>query len=123
MTAVDYVDTLKLRKEIFAEFLCDVFSEVDILHLPIVPIPVPTLVESNIQNNPRFIENLSLLGHCTRPFDCLGLPALVLPSGLTDNKMPTGFQLATPPFEESILFRAGRAYENETKCSFTELIF
>ena len=106
-----------------ADFLRDVFSKVDVLHVPVVPIPVPTLLESNIQNNPGFIEYLSLLGHCTRPFDYLGLPALALPAGLTDNGMPTGFQLAAPPFEESVLFRAGRAYERETTWSFPELIF
>jgi aspartyl-tRNA(Asn)/glutamyl-tRNA(Gln) amidotransferase subunit A len=122
-SAVDYLDALKLRKAILAEFLREVFAEVDVLHSPVVPIPVPTLAESNIQNNPGFIEYLSLLGHCTRPFDYLGLPALSLPAGLTDNGMPTGFQLAAPPFEESVLFRAGRAYERETTWSFPELIF
>ena len=121
--AVDYLDALKLRKEILVEFLADVFTEVDVLHAPVVPIPVPTLVESNIQNNPGFIEYLSLLGHCTRPFDYLGLPALSLPAGLTDNGMPTGFQLVAPPFEESVLFRAGHAYERETTWSFPEIIF
>ena len=122
VNSVDYLDALKLRKEILAEFLREVFSKVDVLHTPVVPIPVPTLAESNIQNNPRFVEYLSLLGLCTRPFDYLGLPVLALPAGLTDNGMPTGFQLAAPHFEESVLFRAGRAYERENKWSFLELI-
>ena len=120
VSAVDYLDALKLREKILEEFLCDVFSEVDVLHLPVVPIPVPTLAESNIQNNPGFIEYLSLLGHCTRPFDFLGMPALSLPAGMTDNAMPTGLQLVAPPFEESLLFRAGHAYEREIKWSFPE---
>ncbi|HBR59943.1 MAG TPA: Asp-tRNA(Asn)/Glu-tRNA(Gln) amidotransferase GatCAB subunit A, partial [Deltaproteobacteria bacterium] len=51
------------------------------------------------------------------------LPALSLPAGLTDNGMPTGFQLVAPPFEESVLFRAGHAYERETTWSFPEIIF
>ena len=123
MTTVDYLDALKLRKEILAEFMCEVFSEVDVLHTPVVPIAVPNLAESNILNNPGFIEYLSLLGHCTRPFDFLGLLALTLPAELTDNEIPTGFQLAATPFEESVLFRAGRAFEREAKWSFPELIF
>ena len=123
VTAVDYLDALKLRKEILTEFLREVFSKVDVLHTPAVPITVPSLAESNILNNPGFIEYLSLLVHCTRPFDYLGLPVLALPAGLTDNGMPTGFQLAAPPFEESVLFRAGRAYEREATWSFPELIF
>ena len=123
VSAVDYLDALKLRENILEEFLCDVFAEVDLLHVPVVPIPVPTLAESNIQNNPGFIEYLSLLGHCTRPFDFLGLPALSLPAGMTDNGMPTGLQLVAPPFEESFLFRAGHAYEREIKWSFPEKNF
>ena len=69
VTAVDYLDALKLRKEILADFVLYVLSKVDLLHVPIVPIPVLILAESNILNNPRLIEYLSLLGHCTRPFD------------------------------------------------------
>jgi aspartyl-tRNA(Asn)/glutamyl-tRNA(Gln) amidotransferase subunit A len=123
VTVVDYLDALKLRKVILAEFLREVFSKVDVLHTPVAPISVPTLAESNIQNNPGFIEYLSLLGHCTRTFDYLGLPILALPAGLTENGMPTGFQLAASPFEESVLFREGCAYERETTWSFPELIF
>ena len=45
MTAVDYLDALKLRKGILSEFLCDFFSEKDVIDVPIVSIPVPTLTE------------------------------------------------------------------------------
>ena len=69
MTAVDYLDALKLRTAILAEFLREFFSKVDLLHTTVVQIPVPTLAESNIQNNLGFIEYLPLLGHCSRPFD------------------------------------------------------
>ena len=95
----------------------------DVLHTPVVPIPVPTLAESDIQENPGFIEYLTLLGHCTRPFDYLGLPALAVPAGLTVNGLPTGFQLVAPPFMESLLFKTARAYERETNWTFPELFF
>ena len=122
-SAIDYLEALKLRKVVLKEFLQTVFTKVDVLHTPVVPIPVPTLAESNIQANPGFIEYLSQLGHCTRPFDYLGLPALSVPAGQTDNGLPTGFQLVAPPFEEALLFRTARAYEKETSWSFPELIF
>lgn len=117
-SAADYLDALKLRKVILQEFLQDVFNKVDILHAPVVPIPVPTLEESDIQANPGFIEYLTLLGHCTRPFDYLGLPAISVPAGQTDNGLPTGFQLVAPPFEEALLFRTARAYEKENPWFF-----
>ncbi|MBC8259287.1 MAG: amidase [SAR324 cluster bacterium] len=119
-SATDYLDALKLRKIVLEEFLQDVFEQVDILHCPVVPIPVPTLAESDIKANPGFIEYLSLLGHFTRPFDYLGLPALSVPAGKTDNGLPTGFQLIAPPFEESLLFSTALAYEKENPWSFPE---
>ena len=79
-----------------------------------VPIPVTTLTESNIKNNPGFIEFLSLLGHSKRHSDYLGLPALAQSKGLTNNFMYTGLQLAAPPFEEPFFFFIGRSYERQT---------
>ena len=96
----------------------DLFYKVDILHAPVAPIPVPTIAESDIQGNPGFIEFLSNLGHCTRPFDYLGLPAVSLQAGKTDNVLPTGFQLVATPLEEAMLFRAARAYEKEKPWDF-----
>ena len=117
-SAADYLDALKLRKVIFEDFIKQVFDKVDVLHSPVLPIPVPTLKESDIQANPGFIDYLSLLGHFTRPFDYLGLPALSVPSGRTDNGLPSGFQLVAPPFEEALLFRVARAFEKENPWSY-----
>ena len=61
--AHDYLEALKLRKVILKEFLQYVFEKVEILHVPVVPIPVPTIAESDIQANPGFIEFLLNLGH------------------------------------------------------------
>ena len=58
-SAKDYLDALKLRKVILEDFLHEVFGKVDILHTPVVPNPVPTLTESDIQANPGFIEYLN----------------------------------------------------------------
>ena len=122
ISASDYLEALKLRKVILKAFLKDVFEKVDLLHAPVVPIPVPTIAESDIQANPGFIEFLLNLGHCTRPFDYLGLPAVSVPAGKTDNGLPTGFQLVAPPLEESILFRAARAYEKEKPWHYQNII-
>ena len=122
ISATDYLEALKLRKVILKEFLKDVFDKVNLLHAPVVPIPVPTIAESDIQANPGFIEFLSNLGHCTRPFDYLGLPAVSVPAGKTDNGLPTGFQLVAPPLEEAILFKAARAYEKEKPWNYQNII-
>ena len=122
ISASDYLEALKLREVILKEFLHCVFEKVDILHAPVVPIPVPTIAESDIQANPGFIEFLSNLGHCTRPFDYLGIPAISVPAGKTDNGLPTGFQLIAPPMDEAILFKAARAYEKENPWYYQQKI-
>ena len=48
----------------------------------------------------------------------LGLPAVSVPAGKTDNGLPTGFQLVAPPLDEAILFKAARAYEKEKPWNF-----
>ena len=45
MTAVDYLDAHKLRKEILAVFLRDISYEVYVMNVPVVSIPVQTLIE------------------------------------------------------------------------------
>ena len=122
ISASDYLESLKLRKVVLQEFLQYVFDKVDILHVPVVPIPVPTIADSDIKANPGFIEFLLNLGHCTRPFDYLGLPAISVPAGKTDNGLPTGFQLVAPPLDETILFRAARAYEKEKPWDIQKII-
>ena len=111
VSAVDYLEGLNLRQVVLQDFLEQGMARVDALHVPVVPIPVPTLAESDIQANPGFIEYLSLLGHCTRPFDFLGVPALSIPAGQTSNGLPCGMQLVGRPFSEPLLFRLGLAHE------------
>ncbi len=121
ISALDYLDALKLREVVLKDFLNEVFSVVDVLHAPVLPFPVPTLLESDIQANPGFIDFLALLGHCTRPFDYLGLPALSIPAGFTDNGLPTGFQLVAPPFHEALLYQTAFAYEKANPWNYPDL--
>jgi amidase len=46
-----------------------------------------------------------------------GLPAISVPCGFTRAGLPIGLQLAAGPWRESLLLRAARAYERETKWS------
>ena len=42
-----------------------------------------------------------------------GLPAISLPAGFTQTRLPIGFQLMGRPFDEATLFRLADAYERE----------
>jgi aspartyl-tRNA(Asn)/glutamyl-tRNA(Gln) amidotransferase subunit A len=59
-------------------------------------------------------EKIAVLVRCTAPFNYLGLPALSVPCGFTDNGLPTSFQLVGRPFAEATLLRVANAYEEVT---------
>ena len=112
--ATAYIDALNLKQKLLTDFAAAVFARADMLHAPVMTMPVPTLAESDLAANPGFSDYLVAFGHCSRPFNYLGLPALSVPAGFTSNGLPTGFQLVGRPFDEATLFRAARAYERET---------
>jgi aspartyl-tRNA(Asn)/glutamyl-tRNA(Gln) amidotransferase subunit A len=51
----------------------------------------------------------------TNPFNLTGLPALSVPCGFTEEKLPVGLQIAAPAFDEAVCFRAAYAYEQATE--------
>ena len=112
--ATQYIEALTLRQRLLMEFSDSVFEEADLLHLPVLPMPVPTIDESDLANNPGFEEFILNFGHCTRPFNYLGLPAISVPIGFTANGLPCAMQLVGRPFDEAILLHAARGYERET---------
>lgn len=112
--ATQYVDALNLRQRVLADFSEAVFAKADVLHLPVLPVQVPTIAESDLALNPRFSEFMLHFGHCTRPFNYLGLPAMSVPAGFTENGLPCGFQLVGRPFDEETLLQVAFAYEQQT---------
>ena len=91
-----------------------VFGKVDVLHTPLMVMPVPTLAESNMSANPGFADYLLKIGHNTRPGNFLGLPGLNVPCGFTPDGLPCSFQLMGRPFDEGLLYRLGLAYQQAT---------
>jgi aspartyl-tRNA(Asn)/glutamyl-tRNA(Gln) amidotransferase subunit A len=50
----------------------------------------------------------------TNPFNLLGVPAISVPCGFTDERLPLGLQLAGRWFDEATVLRAAHAYEQAT---------
>ena len=111
--AARYVEALSLRGSLLNRYLDAVFSEADVLHVPLLAQPVPTMaaVEADLAGGPDLSFNLA---HNTRLFNYLGLPALAIPCGLDDNGLPVAFQLAGPPFAEARLLNAGHQFQTAT---------
>ena len=112
--AIRYNQALNLRENFLRDFSDAVFSKVDMLHAPVITMPVPKYLDSHTQVDADYIEMITKFGHCTRPVNYLGLPSLCLPCGFTSNGLPASFQLIGRPFDEKTLYRVGFAYERET---------
>ena len=78
-----YVDALRLRKQMARAFVATVFDACDVLHVPMMTVPVPTIAESDTASNPGFGKFIVAMGHCSRPFNWLGLPVASMPCGFT----------------------------------------
>lgn len=107
-----YIEALHLRPGLLREFVTEVFDACDVLLTPTLSIPVPTLAETDVGSGESMWRLLSLLVHCTAPFNYLGLPAISVPAGFTGNGLPASLQLVARPFAETILFRVAGAYQN-----------
>ena len=115
--AAAYLHVQQLRPQILRRFVADVFARCDVLHLPTLGIPVPTLAETDVGGSATMWEKIAVLVRCTAPFNYLGLPALAVPCGFTDNGLPTSFQLVGRPFAEATLLAVAHAYDGVTRSS------
>ncbi len=85
-----------------------VFAQVDLLAAPTSP-TVAFPIGQKI-NDPLAMY---LSDVCTLPINLAGMPALVVPCGLSEG-LPVGLQLIGRPFDEATLLRVGDAYQRVT---------
>jgi aspartyl-tRNA(Asn)/glutamyl-tRNA(Gln) amidotransferase subunit A len=112
--ATRYCEALAMRASLVKEFLDTALRGVDVLHIPAIPVPVPT-IESTTRGNPADVARvIGVLGHCTRGINYLGLPAVSVPAGFDTQGLPVAFQLVGRPFSEAKLLRIADAYQRAT---------
>ena len=112
--ATQYLQALGHRTAVLGDFADAVFAKADVLHTPALPFPVPTRAETDVAAGNAMAGMVAGISWCTRPTNYLGVPALVVPCGFTENGMPAAFQLMGPLFAEETLFRIGHAYQSAT---------
>ena len=112
--ATRYIDAQRYRGVALDDFLVNVFARVDVLHVPCLPIPTPTIAATDVGAGGQMDRTLALLTRFTRPINFLGLPALALPCGFHADGMPIGMQLVGRPFAEDVLLRLGHAFQRAT---------
>jgi amidase len=97
---------------IFTGGLAAVFEEFDLLLMPTMPVPVPSLVRmSEYGQDDSVLLNMLKF---TAPFDFAGNPTITLPAGFDTDGMPLSVQLVAPRAAEALLCRAGHAFQQIT---------
>ena len=115
LPATKYIDALRYRGPALEAFTKAVFAKVDVLHAPCLPIPTPTIAETDVGGSPTMDRTLALLTKFMRPFNYMGLPALAVPCGFLASGMPVGMQLVGRPFGEDVILRLGHAFQRTTE--------
>ena len=110
----EYVQSLKLRGVYLRAIAADAFADVDLLFTPVLSIPVPTIEETTNKRGTDYLDMVVALTRNTKVVNYLGLPAISVPCGFTDNGLPTSFQLIGRPFAEPQLLLAADRFQRET---------
>ena len=113
ISAVRYLEAQSLRLPMAQDFLTNAMGEFDALILPTVGCEAPRACETD-ENSTASRKMLRKLTHFTRPFSYLGLPALSVPCGFGNARMPVGLQIVGRPFAESTVLTIGHRYQQET---------
>ncbi len=95
-----FVQAQQARAALRARFDA-LFDRIDLLSTPSAPYGAPPLGEP--RSNTRFAN----------PFNGLGWPAIVVPTGLTGDGLPLSIQLAGRPWDEATVLRAARVVERD----------
>ena len=115
ISATVYLDAMRARGPLLAEFTAKVFGACDVLMCAVQAGAAPTLAESEILPGPELGQRLSPFPRFTRPFNYLGLPGLTVPAGFAGSGLPIGMQLVGRSFAETTLFATGHAYQQATE--------
>ena len=101
--AVPYVETLKRIRECRRQ-IRDVFRQVDVLILPTMREPAPEIAATVNGTHQRLPSN-------TSAFNRFGVPAITVPCGLSQNRLPIGLQIVGPMWGEERVLAFAQAVE------------
>jgi len=89
------------------------FAQVDVIAMPTTPTPAFKLGEKTSDPLQMYLADIF-----TVSANLAGLPAISIPCGFSTDRLPIGFQLTAPMFDEAALLRAADAYQQDTRWHF-----
>jgi aspartyl-tRNA(Asn)/glutamyl-tRNA(Gln) amidotransferase subunit A len=116
ITAVEYLDAQRLRREMVAQFR-RLFESIDVLFTPATPTPAPEVGQKDLEIAGELQDVRLASTRFVRGINVLGFPALCLPCGYAKAGLPVGLQIVGPPFAEARLLETGRVLERRAACA------
>jgi aspartyl-tRNA(Asn)/glutamyl-tRNA(Gln) amidotransferase subunit A len=113
ITAADYLKAQQGRS-LFNKSLSDLFLQVDALVGPSQPITAPPLLANTVEINGETIGTTAALTQYSRPYNISGTPAISIPCGFSKSGMPIGLQVAGKAYDEALVLRIAKAYQDST---------
>ena len=104
-----YLKAQQVRTLILRDY-DDAFTSVDVVAMPTSPIPPFKIGEKTEDPLAMYLADVF-----TVSANLAGLPAISVPCGFTESKLPIGLQLTGRPFDESMLLRVADAYQRDTE--------
>lgn len=104
-----YMSAKKVQGMMRHEFV-QAFQSVDLLFSPVAPAGAFTFGAFDADK-----LKMDLQDYFTASANLTGLPALVVPCGMTKTKLPIGLQLIGPELSEELLYQTAYAYEQVTQ--------
>jgi aspartyl-tRNA(Asn)/glutamyl-tRNA(Gln) amidotransferase subunit A len=111
-----YLATHYIQAQRYRTVLRDQFTEVlrdfDAILTPTVPFTAPPVgaTEVVLESGERLDIISAVMRYNALP-PLVGMPALSVPCGFSDDGLPVGMQLTGRPFDEATLFRIGHGYQ------------
>lgn len=103
----DYVEALRMRRELSILVNNHMLGQYDVLIAPASTVPAGRF--DDVPEDP-----LRLGGIMTIPFNVTGGPTMSVCCGYHSSGLPMAVQIAGKPFDETMVFRVGAAYERAT---------
>ena len=109
-----YLHAQRVRAALRRDLLATL-DEVDLLASPTTAIAAPRLDQQSVTIQGREMHIREGLLRITRVFSAVGLPAISVPCGFTEDMLPVGLQLVGRPLSEPLLLRVAHAYQMSTE--------
>ncbi len=114
ISAEAYLHAQRVRAMLRRELL-STLEQVDLLASPTTAIAAPRLEQQHVTIQGRQVHIREGLLRITRVFSAVGLPAISIPCGFTEDALPVGLQLVGRPLSEPLLLRVAHAYQTSTE--------